>query len=713
MTYSNFGYLTSTKVGNQLLSSNTYNEKNGNMLQTVYGNGDKLNYTYDNIGNVTSVKQNDELTNSSVYNNRGLLMTDNDHINGLSTDYGYDTINRITGKKVHTLDSMQSIFATEYKYDINSQITQIVNTAGGRRYSQNYEYGKDGLLTKYTFSNTKTIDYTYDGLSRLNKKTFDIGADNDLITKYLYKDSDRRQPVMECYTTNFIKSEILNNHNYSYDYDALGNIIRISEKTRVDIGNPKEVVSYEYDDLSQLTRENNKNLNQTITYEYDSGGNILNKKIYPLTIGEITGSPTETITYSYENSNWCDQLTAYNGQQITYDEIGNPINYLGYNMSWFGRQLNSLSGNGLDVSYAYDQSGTRISKTVNGVKYEYQYDGSKLFYEKRDNAEFYYQYDCSGNLSTIIHYDGNGNRAQYYVLCNSHGDVVDIYNQDGTIAAHYIYDSWGKTVSILDNDVNGNEITDPNNIGIINQIRYRGYYLDTETGYYYLMSRYYNPEIGRFLNADALIVTKGVIHINQYAYCYNNPINFSDAIGYSPDNNIVMAIFQGLCGAILINGLLESCGDLLTGLFNWSFNNGFINVFQELIYTTIAIVSSCALTASNFLSGSIYANVTSKSFSILSKTQDLEFDAVEKAGSFGKFVGILGAFVNFSDNMDKRGQGVFGKNTDTVLALISLVCDIGGSLFGDEIPFLGTFISFTGENLPRIIAMRIEGFVVC
>lgn len=88
---------------------------------------------------------------------------------------------------------------------------------------------------------------------------------------------------------------MINNHNYSYDYDALGNIIRISEKTRVDIGNPKEVVLYEYDDLSQLTRENNKNLNQTITYEYDSGGNILNKKIYPLTTGEITGNPTDNL----------------------------------------------------------------------------------------------------------------------------------------------------------------------------------------------------------------------------------------------------------------------------------------------------------------------------------------------------------------------------------------------------------------------------------
>ncbi len=82
-------------------------------------------------------------------------------------------------------------------------------------------------------------------------------------------------------------------------------------------------------------------------------------------------------------------------------------------MEWFGRQLNSLSGNNLDVSYAYDQSGTRISKTVNGTKYEYQYESGKLFYEKRDKAEFYYLYDGLGNLTSIIHYDGNGNRAQY------------------------------------------------------------------------------------------------------------------------------------------------------------------------------------------------------------------------------------------------------------------------------------------------------------
>lgn len=191
-----------------------------------------------------------------------------------------------------------------------------------------------------------------------------------------------------------------------------------------------------------------------------------------------------------------------------------------------------ISGNNLDVSYSYDQSGTRISKTVNGTKYEYQYEGGKLFYEKRDKAEFYYLYDGLGSLTSIIHYDGNGNRAQYYVLCNSRGDVVDIYNQSRQLQAHYTYDSWGNTISITDSVAGGREITDPTNIGILNQIRYRGYYLDTETGYYYLMSRYYNPEVGRFLNADVFCSTgDSVFAANMYVYCLNNPINSIDLNG--------------------------------------------------------------------------------------------------------------------------------------------------------------------------------------
>ena len=115
--------------------------------------------------------------------------------------------------------------------------------------------------------------------------------------------------------------------------------------------------------------------------------------------------------------------------------------------------------------------------------------------------DIYYQYDSNGNLSAIRYVDGTEDNI-YYTVCNSRGDVEAIYGGGGGLKARYIYDTWGNTVKIV--DVNGNEITDKNTVGYINPIRYRGYYYDAETGFYYLQSRYYDPETGRFLNADGL-----------------------------------------------------------------------------------------------------------------------------------------------------------------------------------------------------------------
>ena len=91
-----------------------------------------------------------------------------------------------------------------------------------------------------------------------------------------------------------------------------------------------------------------------------------------------------------------------------------------------------------------------------------------------------------------------------------------------------------KVVSIL--DANHNEITDTNHIGHINPIRYRGYYYDVETSFYYLQSRYYNPEVGRFINIDSEISSVGesVLGYNLYTYCMNNPVNMSDSTGNWP-----------------------------------------------------------------------------------------------------------------------------------------------------------------------------------
>ena len=116
-------------------------------------------------------------------------------------------------------------------------------------------------------------------------------------------------------------------------------------------------------------------------------------------------------------------------------------------------------------------------------------------------------------------------------------DIVGIYNGNGDLTAKYTYDSWGNVTSITDG--NGNAITDQNHIGNLNPFRYRGYYMDTETGMYYLMSRYYDPVTHRFLNADGYFQTGlGILDGNMNAYCGNDPINFFDPTGTVKSNVI-------------------------------------------------------------------------------------------------------------------------------------------------------------------------------
>ncbi len=110
------------------------------------------------------------------------------------------------------------------------------------------------------------------------------------------------------------------------------------------------------------------------------------------------------------------------------------------------------------------------------------------------------------------------------------GDVIAILDTNSNIVARYIYDAWGRILSITDG--NGNANTSSTFIGNVNPIRYRGYYYDTETGWYYLNSRYYDPQVRRFINADGIIGANGAfIGMNLFAYCNNNPVKYADYTG--------------------------------------------------------------------------------------------------------------------------------------------------------------------------------------
>ena len=108
--------------------------------------------------------------------------------------------------------------------------------------------------------------------------------------------------------------------------------------------------------------------------------------------------------------------------------------------------------------------------------------------------------------------------------------MVRLISASGATEAMYTYDAWGKILSVTDGS--GSAVSDVSHIANVNPIRYRGYYYDVETGFYYVSSRYYDPEIGRWINADGYVSTgQGVLGNNMFAYCGNNPVNRVDHTG--------------------------------------------------------------------------------------------------------------------------------------------------------------------------------------
>jgi|GEM_PF-3553966 len=147
----------------------------------------------------------------------------------------------------------------------------------------------------------------------------------------------------------------------------------------------------------------------------------------------------------------------------------------------------------------------------------------------------YYIYDASGNVIGLKY-----NNNIYYYEKNIQNDITGIMDDSFNLLATYEYDSWGNILSIK--DTNGNTITDSSNIALVNPFRYRSYYYDGEIGMYYLNSRYYNQEWGRFINADGYMSTgTGLLSHNMYVYCSSNPVNISDPSGNTPADALEFA----------------------------------------------------------------------------------------------------------------------------------------------------------------------------
>lgn len=560
--YDSFGRVTSTTVADQTLISHTYNT-NGTLSQSTYGNGDYVNYSYDSLDRVVSNSYNGVKSFEYDYNKEGLVARETDYENNVTKNYEYDFARRLVG------ETSSNGLRSSYTYDERNNIKNLYVTKGDLVLADNeYTYKEDGLVDTFTMPliDNSVVTYTHDSLNRTTQEYIALPMegwglyDTDLFTEYTYlststsDETTEEQPETDTEQTNTVNqtglvSEIRyhsvykDNFNESeypheiktlrYTYDANGNITTVSEVEYDDEDvEVKENLlhTYTYDGLNQLIRHDDNEVKKSYTYRY-TNGNLCGIYEYAYSTGSLGNM--QGIKVMGFTSEWKDQMTVFDGTHITYDEIGNVLTYNGYTYDWEkGRQLSSITKEDLNMSFEYNSSGLRTQKTVNGETKQYLYSGNLLVSEYDGLEYMNFTYSPSGEPVGFSFLDAEENEPlDYYIyLKNLQGDIIGLIDFKGEIYCTYSYDAWGNLLGVYDK--NDNEITNPNSAALRNPLRYRGYYYDDETGLYYLNSRYYNPEWGRFICADGYVSTgEQIIAKNMYAYCLNNPVNYADPSG--------------------------------------------------------------------------------------------------------------------------------------------------------------------------------------
>ncbi|MDD2209414.1 MAG: RHS repeat-associated core domain-containing protein, partial [Bacilli bacterium] len=311
-----------------------------------------------------------------------------------------------------------------------------------------------------------------------------------------------------------------------YTYDILH---RLTTITPFD-GGTSNNIQYTYDSLNRLTRSHQSN-GDDFSYAYDSTHNILN------VINNHSSTTVHSMTYSM------NRMMSFDNYVLTYDPnyIFNPYQYgvfdsnnvltNGLTFAFMGKRLINVTKTGTfdipSMSFAYDFSGKRLSKTINGVIHQYYYDGDKLVYETETNVassillhEKKFFYDENGIL-TFMELDG----VRYFYYLDATHTVRGLFNSDGEFIVRYSYDAWGNVTNIIDYS--------SISLSTLNPFLFKCYYYDHESKWYYCLSRYYVPLWMRWLSIDdsSYLTSESPAGYNLYVYCNNNPIMYEDPSG--------------------------------------------------------------------------------------------------------------------------------------------------------------------------------------
>ena len=471
--------------------------------------GTTYTFDHDGYGNQTAVKAGDRTLERYSYAPNNGPLTKISYGNGDVQEILYDKEGRIKSRRWNG----QSTDAVRYEYDDYGTLEKETDLVNGRIDKDQYDMTgrliqsttlekNTGASGEPTVANTHTVqslEIGYDSYNRVNRLVQSLETAKTK-TGFVYGDASKAQRPGLSYGLTVDGTQ-----RQSLAYDAMA---RCTKETVTLPGGQKRENCFTYGTLRHLT-------------DTDS-----------LPEGAVSTVQTQDL-FTYHTDGWKDQLLSWNGKSYAYDAGGNPTVLRGMALTWGeGRRLKRIAATAGEVTFAYDSDGKRVKKTSGNTETKYYYNGSTLSGLVRTTT------GNTGTTKTTVQfvYDAEGKpfllrlngKTDYFYLYNGLGDVVGLVDSSNKVVVRYQYNSWGKVTSTQD--------TSGVSLATLNPFRYRKYVYDPETGLYCLGSRYYDPEVGRFVNADDTDVIfakpQELYHKNLYVYCYNNPVVRRDIQGY-------------------------------------------------------------------------------------------------------------------------------------------------------------------------------------
>jgi RHS repeat-associated protein len=486
---------------------------NSNLIETsANGRSESTTYTYDELNRVETIT---------------------DYLN--VREYTYDDVNNKVTLTTKELGTLTTIASLEYEYDANGRVVKYTDENSN---VIEYSYYPNGELYQLTYPGNKVVEYTYNGSSQLET----VKDWNNNVTTYAYNSNSelssmtRANGTVESYTyfkNGWLESKIdkdsSNNviSEFNYTYDNVGNIL-------TENGNDENITNV-YDNLYELNQQVKKDDSQTLlnhySYTYDSEGNILTRS--------DENGVVDTMTYIDGNI-----LSTYNSSSVVYDDDGNmttgPLN--GTMETYNYNTRNQLTSVG-DHEYTYDASGNRLSTKVGTDITEFVVNplagyNQILIKTSPLSVDTYYVYGLG-----LISEETSSNQKYYHF--DNRGSTIAITDSAETTTDTFEYGPYGELINR----------TGTSDVSFNYNGRF-GVYTD-ENDLVFMLTRYYNPEISRFVNQDIIYGNISNGHtLNQFLFAFSNPSRYTDPTGRFPF--AIPLIVKGL--EILVGAAVAAVG---------------------------------------------------------------------------------------------------------------------------------------------------------